>query len=165
MVLAEHLAPRREHFTVNGLGVGPPPLVHAQFRQGVQGRERLRVRRAQRRAIGVHRPLDVLGRGSQISQASKAVANGLAKPALDQGLVREIGGDLSGGVWRRAETVRAWLVPLLVSAVHRSGQLAMAVEMRHIRERLVRTIEAPKLRVADAILALAAGAVVVAASL
>jgi energy-coupling factor transport system permease protein len=74
------------------------------------------------------------------------------------------GGDFSGGVRRRAETVRAWLVPLLVSAVHRSGQLAMAVEMRHIRERLVRTIESPKLRAADAVLALATAAVVVAAS-
>jgi energy-coupling factor transport system permease protein len=75
------------------------------------------------------------------------------------------GGDFSGGVWRRAETARAWLVPLLVSAVHRSGQLAMAVEMRHIRERLARTIEAPRLRAADAILALATGAAVVAASM
>jgi energy-coupling factor transporter transmembrane protein EcfT len=68
-------------------------------------------------------------------------------------------------VWRRAETARAGLVPLLVSAVHRSGQLAMAVEMRHIRERLARTIEAPRLRAADAILALATGAAVVAASM
>lgn len=75
------------------------------------------------------------------------------------------GGEFSGGVRRRAETARAWLVPLLVSAVHRSGQLAMAVEMRHIRERLVRTIEAPKFRLADAILAVAAGAAVVAASI
>jgi energy-coupling factor transporter transmembrane protein EcfT len=74
-------------------------------------------------------------------------------------------GASSGGVRRRAETARAWLVPLLVSAVHRSGQLAMAVEMRDIRERLVRTIEAPKFRAADAILAVAAGAVVVAASI
>ena len=75
------------------------------------------------------------------------------------------GGDFSGGVWHRAETVRAWLVPLLVSAVHRSGQLAMAVEMRHIRERLVCTIEAPKFRPADAVLALATSAAVVVASM
>ncbi len=59
------------------------------------------------------------------------------------------GGDLSGGVWRRVESARAWLVPLLVSAVHRSGQLAMAVELRDVRTRLPATIEAPRLRAAD----------------
>lgn len=71
------------------------------------------------------------------------------------------GGDFSGSVWRRAETARAWLVPLLVSAIHRSGEMAKTVEMRAIRDRLVNTIEAPKLRAADVAVAAAAVAVVV----
>ena len=74
------------------------------------------------------------------------------------------GGDFSGSLWRRAETARAWMVPLLVSAIHRSGELAKTVEMRGIRERLAHTIEAPRLRFADVLLAIATVAVVVLAS-
>jgi len=74
------------------------------------------------------------------------------------------GGDFSGSMRRRAETVRAWLVPLLVSAVHRSGELAKTVELRGIRERLVYTIESPKLYAADLVLATAALVVLVFAS-
>jgi energy-coupling factor transporter transmembrane protein EcfT len=74
------------------------------------------------------------------------------------------GGDFSGGFWRRAETARAWMVPLLVSTIHRSGQIAMAVELRDIRGRLPRTIEAPRVAIADALLALSAVVVVVLAS-
>jgi energy-coupling factor transporter transmembrane protein EcfT len=74
------------------------------------------------------------------------------------------GGDFSGGIRRRAETARAWLVPLLVSTIHRSGQLAMAVELRDIRSRLPHTIEAPRVAVADAALAVGAVAVIVLAS-
>ncbi len=74
------------------------------------------------------------------------------------------GGDFSGSMRRRAETVRAWLVPLLVSAVHRSGELAKTVELRGIRERLVTTIESPKLYAADLVLATAALVVLVFAS-
>ena len=70
------------------------------------------------------------------------------------------GGRLEGGLWRRAETARAWLVPLLVSTIHRSGQLAMTVELRDIRARLPRTIEPPRFAAADAMLAAAAVAVV-----
>jgi energy-coupling factor transport system permease protein len=73
------------------------------------------------------------------------------------------GGDLSGGLWRRVESARAWLVPLLVSAVHRSGQLAMAVELRDVRTRLPRTIEPPRLHAADVALVVSAAAVIVAA--
>ncbi len=69
------------------------------------------------------------------------------------------GGKFSGGLVRRAEIARSWLVPLLVSAVHRSGELAKSVELRGIRERLVHTIESPRLGAAD--LALVAAAVVV----
>jgi energy-coupling factor transporter transmembrane protein EcfT len=74
------------------------------------------------------------------------------------------GGDFSGSVWRRAETARAWLVPLLVSAVHRSGEMAKTVEMRGIRDRLVDTIEPPKLNAVDVTVAVAAVAVVLAAA-
>jgi energy-coupling factor transport system permease protein len=75
------------------------------------------------------------------------------------------GGDFSGGVWRRVGSARAWLVPVVISAVHRSGQLALAVELRHIRERLVHTMDKPRARAADVTLVLATVAVVVAASL
>jgi energy-coupling factor transporter transmembrane protein EcfT len=75
------------------------------------------------------------------------------------------GGDFSGGVRRRVGSMRAWLVPLVIAAVHRSGQLALAVEIRHTRERLVRTLEAPRARAADLALVLTTVAVVVAASL
>lgn len=63
------------------------------------------------------------------------------------------GGDFKGGMARRADTARSWLVPLLISAVHRSGELAKTVELRRIRERLVHTIESPKMRAADLVLA------------
>jgi len=48
--------------------------------------------------------------------------------------------------------------------VHRSGQLALAVELRQIPARLVRTIEVPRARAADAVLLLATVVLVVAAS-
>ena len=75
------------------------------------------------------------------------------------------GGDFSGGVWRRVGSARAWLVPLVVSAVHRSGQLALAVELRHVRERLVPSLDVPRARAADAVLFLATVVVVVGASI
>jgi energy-coupling factor transporter transmembrane protein EcfT len=74
------------------------------------------------------------------------------------------GGDFKGGMTRRADTVRSWLVPLLISAVHRSGELAKTVELRHIRERLVHTIDSPKMRAADLVLATMALVVVAFAS-
>jgi energy-coupling factor transporter transmembrane protein EcfT len=74
------------------------------------------------------------------------------------------GGDFSGSLWRRAESARAWLVPLLTSAIHRSGQVAMAVELRHVRERLVHTIDPPRTRAADWVLVAAAIVVVALAS-
>jgi len=75
------------------------------------------------------------------------------------------GGDFSGGLGRRITTVRAWLVPLVISAVHRSEQLALVVELRRIRERLVSTLEPPRARAADVALLVATAALVVAASL
>jgi len=75
------------------------------------------------------------------------------------------GGDFSGGMRRRVGTVHAWLVPLLLSAIHRSGQLAFAVELRDVRHRLPRTIEAPRARAQDVAVLIITAAVVVAASM
>ena len=43
------------------------------------------------------------------------------------------GGGFDGGLLHRAAAARMLLVPLLLSAIHRSGHLAMAVELRGIR--------------------------------
>lgn len=75
------------------------------------------------------------------------------------------GGDFSGGLWRRVETARSWLVPLILSAVHRSGQLAFAVELRDVRHRLPRSIEPPRAGAADAAVLVLTAAVLVAASM
>jgi energy-coupling factor transporter transmembrane protein EcfT len=74
------------------------------------------------------------------------------------------GGDLSGGLARRVESARAWLIPLLVSAVHRSGRLAMAVELRDVRRRLPFTLAPARFRAADAALLLSTAAAIAAAS-
>jgi energy-coupling factor transporter transmembrane protein EcfT len=76
----------------------------------------------------------------------------------------DISMELSGGLRRRAEAARASLIPLLVSAVHRSGQLAMAVELRDVLHRLPRTIETPRFAPVDAALVLSTVAAIVAAS-
>jgi energy-coupling factor transport system permease protein len=75
------------------------------------------------------------------------------------------GGDFSGGMRRRVGAVHAWLVPLLLSAIHRSGQLALAVELRDIRRRLPRTIAAPRARAQDIAVLVVTAAVIVAASM
>jgi energy-coupling factor transport system permease protein len=43
------------------------------------------------------------------------------------------GGAVDGGFFRRIAGARALMVPLIVSAIHRAGHLAMAVELRGIR--------------------------------
>ena len=43
------------------------------------------------------------------------------------------GGGLDGGLFKKLKGVRLLLVPLVLSAVHRSAQLAMIVELRRIR--------------------------------
>lgn len=43
------------------------------------------------------------------------------------------GGDIGGGLVRRVVASRLLLVPLIMSAIHRSGQLAMVVEVRGVR--------------------------------
>jgi energy-coupling factor transport system permease protein len=42
------------------------------------------------------------------------------------------GGGMDGGLLQRVTGARMLIVPLFVSAIHRSGQLAMAVELRRI---------------------------------
>jgi energy-coupling factor transport system permease protein len=74
------------------------------------------------------------------------------------------GGRLEGGFARRAATMRMWLVPVLMSAVRRSGQLALAVELRDIRGRLVPSLPPLHVRAADIIQTAVVAAVVVAAS-
>jgi energy-coupling factor transport system permease protein len=59
------------------------------------------------------------------------------------------GGDLKGGMLHRAGSLRMWLVPVLMSAVRRSGELALAVELRDTRRRLVNSIPAPRARTVD----------------
>lgn len=50
------------------------------------------------------------------------------------------GGGLDGGVARKLKGVRLLIVPLLISAIHRSGQLAMAVELRDIKNTIGRVL-------------------------
>src|SRR6188508_906729 len=59
------------------------------------------------------------------------------------------GGELKGSMLRRAGALRMWLVPVLMSAVRRSGELALAVELRDIRHRLVASIPPPRMRIVD----------------
>lgn len=54
------------------------------------------------------------------------------------------GGGLRGGFMTRIAGVRLLFVPLVVSAIRRSGQLAMAVEIRGIRSSITRLLRVPK---------------------
>jgi energy-coupling factor transporter transmembrane protein EcfT len=74
------------------------------------------------------------------------------------------GGAFTGGLGRRAAAARSWLIPLILSALHRSDQLALAVELRDVRRRLPHTIEPPRAGARDFLLVAAATIVVVAAS-
>lgn len=75
------------------------------------------------------------------------------------------GGDFKGGILHRAGSLRMWLVPVLMSAVRRSGELALAVELRDTRSRLVASIPAPRMRAIDVVWLALVVAVVVAVSL
>lgn len=75
------------------------------------------------------------------------------------------GGELKGSMLRRAGALRMWLVPVLMSAVRRSGELALAVELRDIRHRLVASIPPPRMRVVDLVWLLLVVAAVVLASM
>ncbi|HEX6791175.1 MAG TPA: energy-coupling factor transporter transmembrane component T [Candidatus Krumholzibacteria bacterium] len=73
------------------------------------------------------------------------------------------GGAVERGLFRRAAAVRTWLIPVLMSAVRRSGQVALAVELRDVRSRLIPSLPPLHLRAVDvAWLALAVTAVVLA---
>lgn len=50
------------------------------------------------------------------------------------------GAGLTGSVTRRIISVRLLLVPLILSAVHRSGQLAAVVELRGLKNRIGETV-------------------------
>ena len=73
-------------------------------------------------------------------------------------------GDTRRGLVQRAASVRLWLIPVLMSAVRRSGQLALAVELRDIRSRLIPSLPALMVRAADVAWFAATLAVIVAAS-
>jgi energy-coupling factor transport system permease protein len=75
------------------------------------------------------------------------------------------GADMKGGMLRRAGSVRAWLIPVLVSAVRRSGQLALAVELRDVRARLVQSMPPSRVRAVDVAWLVLVLAVTIAASL
>jgi len=75
------------------------------------------------------------------------------------------GGELKGSMLRRAGALRMWLVPVLMSAVRRSGELALAVELRDIRHRLVASIPPPRMRIVDLVWLLLVVAAVVLASM
>jgi energy-coupling factor transport system permease protein len=50
------------------------------------------------------------------------------------------GGGIEGGLLRRVLGARTLIVPMFVSAIHRSGQLAMAVELRGIESSIERLL-------------------------
>jgi energy-coupling factor transport system permease protein len=50
------------------------------------------------------------------------------------------GGGIEGGLLQRIAGAQTLIVPLLISAIHRSGQLAMAVELRDIRSTIDRIL-------------------------
>jgi energy-coupling factor transport system permease protein len=75
------------------------------------------------------------------------------------------GAKLSGRLLERVRAVRLLVVPLVVSALHRSAQLAMVTELRGLQHRLgeVFAVAAPSPR--DAVLPALTAAVVVAAAM
>ena len=60
------------------------------------------------------------------------------------------GADIEGGLMRRVAGARALIVPLVVSAIHRSGQLAMAVQLRDIESTIGRLLVARRPGLRDA---------------
>jgi energy-coupling factor transporter transmembrane protein EcfT len=72
------------------------------------------------------------------------------------------GADFSGGLLRRALAVRALVVPLVLSAIHRSGQLATVVELRGLRDRVGIALPAGRPGAVDIAFAATTAAVLVA---
>jgi len=75
------------------------------------------------------------------------------------------GADLSGGIVGRAAAVRALVVPLVVSAIHRSGELAAVIELRGLRERMGALVPVGRPGARDVALVLATAAVLAAIAL
>jgi len=75
------------------------------------------------------------------------------------------GADFSGGLIRRVMAVRLLVVPLVVSAVHRSGQLAATVELRGLRSRLGEALPPGKPRRKEYVFAMMTAVVLVASIL
>lgn len=75
------------------------------------------------------------------------------------------GASLGGGLRRRLDSVRLIVVPLLLSAIYRSGQLAMVVELRDIRRRFGRGVALAPPRASDLVFLASTLIVVVAAFL
>jgi energy-coupling factor transporter transmembrane protein EcfT len=72
------------------------------------------------------------------------------------------GAEFGGGIARRAAAARALIVPLLLSAIHRSGQLSAVVELRGLRDRVGTVLPPVRPGMADAIVAAATAAVLAA---
>jgi energy-coupling factor transporter transmembrane protein EcfT len=75
------------------------------------------------------------------------------------------GGNANRGLAHRAGAVRMWLIPVLMSAVRRSGQLALAVELRDTRTRLIPSMPGLKFRIGDLVWLMLAMGVIVFASM
>jgi energy-coupling factor transporter transmembrane protein EcfT len=71
------------------------------------------------------------------------------------------GVDLKRGVMSRVKSVRAILVPLIISAIHKSEQLAITVEVRGLRARFGHSLSVDKMRATDYVLIIAAVFVIV----
>ena len=59
------------------------------------------------------------------------------------------GAGFKGGLLRRLRSTRLLLVPLVLSAVHRSGQLAAVVEIRDLKTRIGESVSPSKITVGD----------------
>ena len=73
------------------------------------------------------------------------------------------GGGLEGGLARRIRGVRLLFIPLVLSAIHRSAQLAMVVELRGIQDSIGTILVFDRPLVADYVFAGTTGVVVAAA--
>jgi energy-coupling factor transport system permease protein len=72
------------------------------------------------------------------------------------------GGNLSGGIRQRATGARMILVPLVLSAIHRSEQLASVVELRDIKSRFGDRMKVLRLAPSDASFLLVSASVMIA---
>jgi energy-coupling factor transport system permease protein len=73
------------------------------------------------------------------------------------------GGGLDGGLFKRIRGVRLLLVPLILSAVHRSAELAAAVELRRIHSTIEGILVLDKISKRDYIFVITTAVVVAAA--